>query len=66
MLSWRSFWCGPKGRFADILRAWNVESYPTVYVIDHTGVIRSKTARGLELDRLLDDLIKKAEADTPK
>jgi thiol-disulfide isomerase/thioredoxin len=42
MLSWRSFWCGPKGRFADILRAWNVESYPTVYVIDHTGVIRSK------------------------
>jgi thiol-disulfide isomerase/thioredoxin len=65
-LTWRSFWCGPKGGSSDIPRAWNVRGWPTVYVIDHTGVIRSKTARGPALDRLLDDLVKRAEADTPK
>ncbi len=65
-ITWPSFWCGPKGMRGDLPRAWNVTGWPTVYVIDHTGVIRSKTARGPELDRLLGDLVKKAEADTPK
>ena len=65
-ITWRSFWCGPKGMYGDLPRAWNVIAWPTVYVIDHTGVIRSKTARGAELDRLLDALVKQAENDAAK
>jgi cytochrome oxidase Cu insertion factor (SCO1/SenC/PrrC family) len=65
-LPWRSFWCGPKGNSGEIPRSWNVQGWPTVYVIDHAGVIRSKAARGPELDRLLDELVKKAEADAAK
>jgi hypothetical protein len=60
--SWRSFWCGPKGSLGDIPQAWNVQSWPTIYVIDHAGVIRSKNNRGPELDHLLDNLVMQAEA----
>ncbi len=65
-LLWRSFWSGPKGCGGEIPRAWNVQSFPTIYVIDHTGMIRSKTARGAELDQLLDELVKKSESDAGK
>lgn len=65
-LTWRSFWCGPKGGSGEIPRAWNVQSFPTIYVIDHTGVIRSKTVRGAELDLLLDELVKKSESEADK
>jgi thiol-disulfide isomerase/thioredoxin len=65
-ITWRSFWCGPQGMYGELPRAWNVTAWPTVYVIDHAGVIRSKTARGAELDRLLDGLVTKAEADARK
>ncbi|AWM35680.1 Thiol-disulfide oxidoreductase ResA [Gemmata obscuriglobus] len=65
-LPWRSFWCGPKGNAGEVPRAWNVSGWPTVYVIDHAGVIRAKAVRGPELDGLLDELVKKAEADAPR
>ena len=61
--TWKSFWCGPDGNNGDIPRSWNIQSWPTIYMIDHTGVIRSKNSRGPELDRLLDELVSKAEAD---
>ena len=60
---WKSFWSGPDGNNGDIPRSWNIQSWPTIYMIDHTGVIRSKNSRGPELDRLLDELVSKAEAD---
>lgn len=65
-LTWRSFWSGPKGASSEIPRTWNVQSFPTIYVIDHIGMIRSKTARGAELDLLLDELVKKSESDAGK
>jgi hypothetical protein len=61
-ITWRTFWSGPKGWFADIPAAWNVRSIPTVYVLDHKGVIRSKKARGPVLDRLIEELVAQAEA----
>jgi thiol-disulfide isomerase/thioredoxin len=65
-ITWRSFWCGPKGYYGELPQAWNVTRWPTIYVIDHTGVIRSKTARGGVLDRLLTDLINEAEKEVQK
>jgi peroxiredoxin len=59
--TWPTFWNGPTGSVGDIAKDWNVQGLPTVYVIDHAGVIRSK-ARGPEFDPLIEELVKKAEA----
>ena len=64
-ITWRSFWNGPQGTGGPISTAWNVSGWPTLYVIDHKGIIRHKWA-GSPGDKVLDDaienLIKKAEA----
>jgi peroxiredoxin len=59
--TWPTFWNGSTGSAGGIAKDWNVSAIPTVYVIDHAGVIRSK-ARGPELDPLIEELVKKAEA----
>jgi peroxiredoxin len=64
--TWRSFWNGPKGSAGGIVKDWNVQAFVTVYVIDHTGAIRSKTTRGPELDPLIEELVKKAEKEVAK
>ena len=61
-ITWRSFWCGEKGTDGEIPRAWNVQGWPTVYVIDHTGIIRAKQVAGLGMDRIVDRLIEDATA----
>lgn len=38
-IPWRSFWNGGDER---ISRAWNVRGWPTVYLIDHAGIIRER------------------------
>ena len=45
-ITWRSFWNGPDGTGGPISKAWNVRGWPTIYVIDHKGVIRAKNVRG--------------------
>ena len=57
-ITWRSFWCGPQGTRGPIPTRWNVSGWPTIYLIDHEGVIRSK---GHSLnDELLEQLIEEA------
>ena len=58
-ITWRSFWNGPAGTDGPIARAWNVRGWPTVYVLDHKGIIRFKDGRGVELDAAVDRLIEK-------
>jgi thiol-disulfide isomerase/thioredoxin len=41
-LGWRSFWDGPKGEKGPISRAWGVDQWPTVCLIDGKGVIRNR------------------------
>src|ERR1700722_3994972 len=56
-LTWRSWWDGPAG---PICRHWHVEYFPTVLVIDHTGVIRYRSDGSPdppELDRQIDELV---------
>lgn len=64
--TWRTFWNGPNGTAGGIVKDWNVQAFVTVYVIDHAGVIRSKTTRGPELDPLIEELVKRAEKDVAK
>jgi hypothetical protein len=56
-ITWRSFWNGPKGTSGPISAKWNVRGWPTIYVIDHTGVIRFKDVRGEEMDQAVDQLL---------
>lgn len=60
-LNWRSFWNGPDGPGGPIAAAWQVRGWPTVYVIDHEGVIQFKDHRKPP-DGMIEDLVKKAEA----
>lgn len=38
-LNWRSFWDGASGPIAE---KWNIQGWPTLFVIDAEGVIRHK------------------------
>ena len=55
-ISWRSFWNGPEGPDGRISSLWNVKGWPTIYIIDHEGVIRNKNLRGDDLDVILAQL----------
>ncbi len=65
-ISWRSFSCGSQGPLGPIAKEWNVSRWPTVYLIDHTGVIRGKNLnlRGEALEAKLAELISEAERAT--
>jgi thiol-disulfide isomerase/thioredoxin len=49
-LSWRHFWNGEKGTRGPIAATWNIESWPTLYLIDANGIIRYKGVLGEEID----------------
>jgi len=61
-ITWRSFWdvttSGP------ISTRWAIEGWPTLYVIDHKGVIRHKhlgNPGDKKLDEEIEKLVKEAE-----
>jgi hypothetical protein len=62
-LTWRSFWNGGSTS-GPISTQWNVHGWPTLYVMDHKGIIRHKWV-GSPGDKVLDEaiekLVKKAE-----
>ena len=61
-VSWRSFWNGPKGTGGPISAKWNVTGWPTIYVIDHKGVIRFKNVRDKDMDKAVDQLLAEMES----
>jgi thiol-disulfide isomerase/thioredoxin len=44
-----------------IATQYHVQGFPTMYIIDHDGVIRSRDLRGKPLDELIETLVKAAE-----
>jgi hypothetical protein len=65
-ISWRSFWNGPKGTGGPISTKWNVSGWPTLYVVDHKGVIRHKwlgSPGNEKLDEAIEALVATAEQD---
>ena len=66
-ITWRSFWNGEKGTAGPISAEWNVRGWPTLYLIDHKGVIRHRYlgSPGDEaLDAAIDRLVREAETDS--
>jgi hypothetical protein len=68
-ITWRSWWNGPEGTGGPISTKWNVSGWPTLYILDHKGVIRHKYL-GSPGDKVLDQaiakLVKEAEGESPK
>src|SRR5262249_32884860 len=62
-MTWRSWFDGGSTQ-GPIATAWNVSGWPTLYVVDHKGVIRHKWlgSPGDEvLDKAIEKLVKEAE-----
>jgi hypothetical protein len=68
-ITWRSWWNGPEGTGGPISTKWNVSGWPTLYILDHKGVIRHKYL-GSPGDKVLDQaiakLVKEAEGESSK
>jgi len=45
-IRWRSFSDGPKGANGPIARAWGVEQWPTILVLDGRGIVRYRGVDG--------------------
>jgi hypothetical protein len=61
-LTWRSFWNG--GQVGPISNAWHIQGYPTLFIIDHKGVIRNRylgAPPGDTLDKEIEKLVQEAE-----
>jgi hypothetical protein len=59
-MTWRSWWDGGNTS-GPIATQWNVFGWPTIYVLDHKGVIRFKGPREEALDQAVDQLLKELE-----
>lgn len=62
-MPWVHWFNGPGGQ---LLEDWEVEGYPTIYVIDHKGVVRFSDVRGKKMDEAVDQLLKEMEAEKKK
>jgi hypothetical protein len=65
-ITWRSFQNSRGKDKKDIADEWNVQGWPTLYLIDHKGTIRFKWlgSPGDEvLDKEIDALVKEAETE---
>jgi peroxiredoxin len=69
-LTWRSFSDPPTSEGGGaIAKKWNLAGTPTIYLIDHKGVIRHKWLGGTRekvIDEALEKLIKEAEGEGKK
>jgi peroxiredoxin len=59
-MTWRSWWDGGNTS-GPIATQWNVFGWPTIYVLDHKGVIRYKGVREQAMDDAVDVLLKEIE-----
>jgi hypothetical protein len=63
-ITWRSFWNGGSTK-GPISRDWKIEGWPTLFLIDHKGVIRQKylgSPGDGALDQAIEGLLKEAGA----
>jgi hypothetical protein len=63
-MTWRSWWDGGDTS-GPIATAWRVEGWPTIYVLDHKGVIRFIDVGGEELDKAVEQLLAEMDSTAP-
>jgi hypothetical protein len=54
-----------EGKERAVSQRWNVQGYPTIYILDHEGVIRKKGFMPeSEIEKMVDELLAKVPAGT--
>ena len=64
-ITWPSWWDGGDTN-GPIARAWNVSGWPTIYILDHKGVIRFKGPRGEAMDKAVEQLLNEMDKEVSK
>ena len=67
-MTWRSWWDGGDTS-GPIATKWNVSGWPTLYLVDHKGVIRNKwvgSPGDQVMDQTVEALVKEAQNATSK
>ncbi len=57
-MPWTHWWNGNK---SEILKKWNIQFYPTIFVIDAKGVIRYKNIREKALEKAVEKLLEETK-----
>ena len=60
-ITWRFWWDGG-GTGGPIAAQWNVQGWPTLYLLDHKGVIVDKSLGFRDMDHRIEQLVADAEA----
>lgn len=60
-INYPNIYDGPVGE-GQIATQWNVMGWPTIYVLDHEGVIRYRDLRDEGLERAVNELVAKVPA----
>jgi hypothetical protein len=63
-ITWRS-WFDGGDTDGPIATQWNVQGWPTLYLVDGKGVIRDKSLGFRDMDKLIDKLVEEAENGKP-
>lgn len=58
-IPWRSWWDG--GMWGQVATAWRLPGLPSLFVLDHRGVIRYVNVLGPDLDQAVDTLLGEME-----
>jgi hypothetical protein len=59
-ITWRS-WFDNGTTGGPIATKWHVQGWPSLYLVDHKGVIRDKSLGSKDMDKLIEELVKDAE-----
>jgi hypothetical protein len=63
-ITWRSWW--DRSTNGPIATAWNVDGWPTIYVLDSKGTIRYTDVPGEAIDKAIDTLLEEMEKKSKK
>jgi len=58
-LHWQSWWDGPEGPIA---KEWQVEGWPSIFLIDAEGVVRHANLDPRNLERAIETLVREQES----
>ena len=64
-ITWRSFWDGGS-TYGPIAARWDVDAWPTLYLIDHAGIIVREAGMGNESDEPIEKAVQAAEVELKK
>ena len=57
-ITWPNIYDGAPGQ-GPIAKRWNVYGWPTIYILDHEGVIRHKDLRDEAMEKAVNELLAK-------